>query len=66
MDGVAVLCWKPTKEPVTNLMSHELRSYYEKNLGKFIKHIIRFQELRMALKMKDRKTLIALVDKSGI
>ena len=66
MDGVAVLCWKPTKEPVTNLMSHELRSYYEKNLGKFIKHIIRFRELREALEKKDRKTLVALVDKSGI
>ena len=47
-------------------MSHELRSYYENNLGKFIKHIIRFRELREALEKKDRKTLVALVDKSGI
>jgi len=63
---VAVLCWKPTKEPITNLMSYKLRSYYKKNLGKFIKHIIRFRELREALKKKDRKILVALVDKSGI
>ena len=47
-------------------MSHKLQSYYKKNFGKFIKHIIRFQELREALEKKDRKTLIALVDKSGI
>ena len=66
MDGVAVLCWKPTKEPVTNLTSHELRSYYENNLGKFIEHIIRFRELREVLEKKDRKTLVALVDKSRI
>jgi len=66
IDGVAVLCWKPTKEPITNLMSYKLQSYYKKNLSKFIKHIIRFQELREALKKKDKKTLIALVDKSRI
>ena len=47
-------------------MSYKLRSYYKKNLSKFIKHIIRFRELREALKKKDKKTLIALVDKSGI
>jgi len=47
-------------------MSYKLRSYYEKNLGKFIKHIIRFRELRETLEKKDRKILVALVDKSGI
>ena len=66
MGKVVVLCWKPIKEPITNLMSYKLRSYYKNNLSKFIKYIIRFQELREALKKKDRKTLIALVDKSRI
>jgi len=47
-------------------MSYKLRSYYKNNLSKFIKHIIRFRELREALKKKDRKILMALVDKSRI
>jgi hypothetical protein len=42
IDKVVVLCWKPTKEPITNLTSNKLRSYYKNNFGKFIKHIIRF------------------------
>ena len=66
MDRVAVLYWKSTKEPITNLMSYKLKSYYKNNFSKFIKHIIRFRELREALEKKDRKTLAALVDKSRI